>query len=385
MWLLDTKGSHFYQIALVMLICCSDSSLPEERKPGNCTSTKIKTSSNTTNQRNANCSNETKSTNGSKINKSGLHDEYYMMLGPNMAVTLLGMICNFLLILLITIDPLNILRRGAWFTILNLSIADFLACLDHFVKSYHFYIRDLKTLFKMNSELEFFWMLSVGASFMLLTFLTLQVYSIIKYPMKSRYIVTRHKVALSCLFIWVLAIGLGFSEISYLWTDKSLYIYIGGIAVLELATIIQVLLKILIIYEILGSGCEGMCSETQNERQKDIAKTVMMLNVILIVTAFPYFVAKQIELGERVVGTETSSFLRKFPYLYEPVALLNFVANPILYSLRLQDYRQSLIALFTFKCKYRHRSQSISSQRTLASKPSISLQEKRTSTETTKV
>lgn len=307
------------------------------------------------------------------------------MIPTILGVTFVGMFCNFLLTLIITIDPLKILRRGAWFTILNLSIADFIACLDQFIRSYLHHVDDMKTLKTILHQIQFFWMFAVGASFMLLTFLTFQVYAIIKYPMKSRYMMTRHKVALACLIIWILAIGMGLSEIAYLWTEKPLNVYIGNIAVLELATVIQVVLKILIVVEILGSRCEGVNSETQNEKQKEVAKTVMILNVILIVTAFPYFVAKQIEYRERIVGTGTSSILTKFSYYYEPVAFLNFVANPIMYSLRLQDYRQSMIALFTFKCKHRHRNSSQSSQRTNASKPSISLHENRMGMETTKV
>jgi hypothetical protein len=142
-----------------------------------------------------------------------------------------------------------------------------------------------------------------------------------------------------------------------------LYIYIGNIAVLELAVAIQVVLKIFIAVEILSSRHSILNVETLNQKQQDVAKTVMILNAILIVTAFPYFLAKQIEYVERLGDSNSRSLLQKFAYYYEPVALLNFVLNAILYSLRLQDYRRSLLALFKCKCKRHHRSNSTSQQR----------------------
>ncbi|CAB4035110.1 adenosine receptor A1-like [Paramuricea clavata] len=282
-----------------------------------------------------------------------------------MTVASIGVLCNSILIIVIVVDPLKILRRGAWITILNLALADFIACAGLFFELLFYQIEDAETLFLVINKVIFFRMFGQSASFLLLTLLTVEIYLIIKYPMKSRVMLTDKKAVLSCAFVWLLAIGLGLCEISYVWTDLFLYFYIGNIAVLELTVAIQVVLKIFIAVEILSSRHSILNVETLNEKQQDVAKTVMILNAILIVTAFPYFLAKQMEYVERLGGRDSNSrsLRQKFAYYYEPVALLNFVLNAILYSLRLQDYRRSLLVLFKCKCKRHRRSNSTSQQR----------------------
>ena len=204
-----------------------------------------------------------------------------------MTVDSIGMLCNLLLILVIIIDPLKILHRGAWMTILNLSIADFTACIVNFVLSLLSQINDLETLQRAATPISFFWMFASSASFMLLTLLTAQMYIIIKYPIRSKLALTRKNIVLACMTIWVLAVGLGLTDITHIWSDSPYYFYISNIAVLELAVAIQVLLKILIVVEIFTN--RESIRNAKNRKQNDVAKTVMMLNVILIVTAFPYF------------------------------------------------------------------------------------------------
>ena len=271
------------------------------------------------------------------------------------------MLCNLLLILVIIIDPLKILHRGAWITILNLSIADFSACIVNFALSLLNLINDQETLQRAATPITFFWMFASSASFMLLTLLTAQMYIIIKYPIRSKLALTRKNIVLACMTIWVLAVGLGLTDIIYIWSNSYLYSYIGNIAVLELAVAVQVVLKILIVVEILSN--RESIRNAKNRKQNDVAKTVMMLNVILIVTAFPYFLAKQIEYIERLKCSNSESLLSNFPYYYEPICLLNFVVNPVLYSLRMPDYRRSLIALLKLNRKRRHHRSNSDSER----------------------
>lgn len=186
---------------------------------------------------------------------------------------------------------------------------------------------------------------------MLLALLNIQVYVIIKYPIKSRLMINGKKVVASCLVVWVLATGMGFMNVSYIWlkNNRPYYTYIGYVACLEIAVFIQIVLKILITVQMLSSRHRALKGE--NQKQKQVAKTVMLLNLIQIFTALPYFLALQIEWAVQLQSSGDNSFLTNFSYYYEPVALLNFVLNPIMYSLRLNDYRRSAIALFTCDCK----------------------------------
>ena len=275
----------------------------------------------------------------------------------NVTVTAIGTLCNTLLILAIIVDPLGILRKGAWVTILNLAAADFLVCANAFCVRFLLMTEAPQVLNLPKQMMDghiFFEMFGMTASFMFLTLLTVQVYMIIKYPIKSRLILTKMKVVLASLVVWVLAMLFGLSKIAYVWFKKNvlLYLRIADFICLVLVVVIQSVVKVLIVVEILRSRRDAVNAETRNKKKKDLAKTVIILCVILIVAAFPYFLARQISYFYH--GVDDTIPKNLFSYYYEPVFHLNFVANPILYSLRLKDYRRSLLALFSCKCRKRH-------------------------------
>ena len=285
------------------------------------------------------------------------YDHYTIANFTSMTVCSIGMLCNLLLILVIIIDPLVILHRGAWITILNLSFADFLACGSQ-----------LMNLVALETETEnmildicnFLWMLGVGASFIFLGLLTIQIYVIIKFPVKSRIMLTSKRVLISSTIVWVIAVGMGVANIGHIWLKdlKVVLIYIANIAILEVIVVFQMVIKILIVFEILSSRRKLLKVEIQDRKQMQVAKTIIILNVILFVTAFPYFLAKQIEYLHRLGYISGHPLVQKGNVYYQPVALLNFISNPLLYSLRLGDYRRSSLALFKCRKRYFIRNQS---------------------------
>ena len=183
----------------------------------------------------------------------------------------------------------------------------------------------------------------------MLTFLTMQIFFITKYPMKSRYWLTTTKIILFEIGVCLFAVLLGLSSIAWLrnyhW-KKCLKIYIARIAILQVATVVQVILNIRVVTLIIRSGQNT--GNAQITKHKNIAKTVMILTLILFFTAFPYVLFKQLEYLARLeyIGGrgETAKLLSNISVVYTPIALLNFTSNPILYSLRLPDYRNTLLA-----------------------------------------
>ena len=110
---------------------------------------------------------------------------------------------------------------------------------------------------------------------------------------------------------------MGFSDIANIWikTIKALYIFIANIAVIEVVVVFQVVVKILIAVEFLSSRHKLLNGKPQlNSKQRDVAKAIIILNVILIVTAFPYFLAKQLEYFQRLGHLGCKPMLVIFPY-----------------------------------------------------------------------
>lgn len=265
-----------------------------------------------------------------------------------MTIDAIGTFLNTVLVFLIILDPLKILRKGAWITILNLAIADCISCVANFLDVgliSEFGVADSLTLRFVRFHLIF----GVSASFILLTLLSVETYIVTKYPIKARALITRRRTAMTCMVAWFLAVLAGLSNIAYVFTNNFrmlMKIYIAQIAVLELAVFIQVILKFFIIREIMISRQNSQQQQSQGNKHKEVAKTIITLNVILLVTALPYFVAKQLEFLWKLGLIIGDDLVWQFSNYYEPVAAINYLANPVLYALRLPNYRRTLCVLF---------------------------------------
>ncbi|XP_046859730.1 cannabinoid receptor 1-like isoform X3 [Xenia sp. Carnegie-2017] len=269
-----------------------------------------------------------------------------------MVISTVGVLTNGLLIVVIVKDPLNKLRRGPWITILSLSIADFTASLSQFMMVGLGRLFEVKPSEAVIYPVLFFWMFGAAGSFFHLTSLTWQTYMIAKYPIRSRQMLSTRKIYILCVTVWLIAIGMAFGELISIFAEKFdhvMYTYITLHAVLEIAVLLQIILKCFILKVVLQSRQDTKVNaEQHNTKHFEIVKTIIVLNVLLLVTAFPYFVAKQVEFIQRL-GKIQSELAGRFSYYYEPVAMVNFAVNPIVYALRLPDYRNSMKALFRKK------------------------------------
>ena len=259
---------------------------------------------------------------------------------------------NLLIIIVILMDPLKILRKGSWITIINLAAADLVVCVIGFFRRILRFVhgsRELRTMnyfFIMGTLLYF----AISASFMLLAFFSLQVYTITKFPFKAPHFWTRKRVALCCVGIWLLAILLGPSSISlFLNVDIDVWItwWTVQLVVWCITVIIQIVLKILTFWEIFKTRRNSGQSQSSIHRQ--VTTTVMIMVVIQMFTAVPYVVILQLHHD---VFSLNHHLLREIMTYCLPIAYLNFCVNPIIYFVRLPDFRLSLLSLSgCTKCK----------------------------------
>ena len=267
-----------------------------------------------------------------------------------MTVAVLGALLNSIDIIVMVIDPLKILRKGPWITILNLAIADLISCVFGFcLWGMPFFFPNFTKEANLYMNINyFFWSFGSSGSLLILTFFMVQIFAVTKFPLKSRHWFQTRKVVLVCIAIWLVSFPMGLSYLAHLYFPlmTALKIWIARIGLLQVAVVAQVILNIQVIVEIIRSG--NSVGNPRNSKHKTLAKTVIILTLISVFTAIPYFTFRQMQFCARLgfFGEDkTKAIINYLIYLYAPIAFLNFAVNPILYSLRLPDYRKTLLSI----------------------------------------
>ena len=185
--------------------------------------------------------------------------------------------------------------------------------------------------------------IAISASFMLLAFFSLQVYTVTKFPFKARHFWTRKRVVLCCVGIWLVAFSLLLNSVSLLFNvDFNVWDMWWTIQLVVwcIIVIIQIVLKILTCWEIFKTRRNS--GQLQSSKHRQITTTVMIMVVIQMFTAFPFVVILQ--LWHDVFSLNFDILMEIITH-YSPFACLNFCVNPIIYFLRLPDFRSSLLSL----------------------------------------
>ena len=186
---------------------------------------------------------------------------------------------------------------------------------------------------------NFLFELAICASFLLLAFFSLQVYTVTKFPFKAPHFWTSKKVLLCCVGIWLLAVQLSVEIIlnnAYLDT-----IWWKVLSVVWcLMAITQIVLKILTCWDVFKTRRSS--GQSQSSKHRQITTTVMILVVIQMFTALPFIVIQQLW---HEVFSLNYDLLMEITLYQSPFAWLNFCVNPVIYFLRLPHYRSSLFSL----------------------------------------
>lgn len=273
-------------------------------------------------------------------------------LTTTVAVSTIGVFTNGILIVLILVDPLHKLKRGPWITIFSLSMADLTVSFSQVTRGVFMFFKMYSSKIFISTN-TFFWTLACTGSLFHLVSLTIQTYIITKYPIRCLQMLSRKKTYIICATAWLVSLCFAISYLvagpTELKNGQFLFILIMAVSLLVIVVVFQVMLKCLIIKEVMQSRRKTLENGNQhNNNHLEIAKTIFILNIFALVTIFPYFLSLQLLLVfmHRKIDVE---LLDNFHFYYLPVAMVNFAVNPIVYALRLVDYRSSLKAVFKKK------------------------------------
>jgi hypothetical protein len=265
-------------------------------------------------------------------------------------VGVLGSVSNGILLVIFMINPLKTFSSTSTYFIKSLTVADFVTSSmsiiwgfdvipsQSFLRAYYF----------------IFWM-SIQVSFYLIFLMSIERYIAVHYPLKKQIIVTKQRtlasIAIVCSFAAVLA-GLMEMKTIRFYVRFSVFSLFDVIIVCVAIVYIRIVITLRkISREMRRSSLPNNTSQLTLDKireDRQLLIVVLVMLTILAVTVLPYTLASQVLLVDRLFYNDwviDKDFLKLFIKYYFPVEVLNFAVNPIIYAIRLPNYRKSLISL----------------------------------------
>lgn len=279
----------------------------------------------------------------------------------NVAVITTGIcsvLANSVLLYVIFKNPLKIFRTRMSYLMISLGTADLITGLNGIL----FGILD--PLGRYHRVLWCCFWISVLASVITVSIMSLERWSAILYPFKSGTIFTKRITIYICGGVWV------FSVIGAV----SVY-FLPIVIPFILCTLMEVLLFLVVILYITtfhyfkqtqrrtsavkeishttdkrqSSKTERRSSSRRMDTETQLLAVVLILVIILILTFIPYNLALQISYGcELFLGKTCDSVVLFAKYFY-PFKFLNFILNPFVYAWRLPQYRKAFSMIFCIR------------------------------------
>ena len=273
--------------------------------------------------------------------------EFTFNIIPLMIVVIMGAASNVLLLVAFIKDPLKCFRNSGTYLVMNLSVSDCLACL--FLP---FYLATMVELLKTDPQLieflEFWTFWVVASSFLSITSISIDRFLMVTYPIKHRILIKGKFVILWLAFIWIVSCLVSvFSQVYISLNDRKIT-HVFSVIVIVLSAVFYSstyykLKKQSRNLSLMNSN-ESRSQEIRILKEQRFLKTIIIIACVSVGCVVPSLVfylnynslsLPSDNLTSKVIGTATLFIL-----------YMNFTVNPLIYILRLPNYRKTFFLLY---------------------------------------
>ena len=268
---------------------------------------------------------------------------FYVFLVFHIVICILGVITNTLLLVAFLKDPLKCFRNSGTYLVINLSVSDCLTSLVTLV----FYITRRKS---SNPIVDFFIRWSTGVSFVSITSISIDRFWMISSPIEHRILMKGKVTVLWMAAIWIVNMLISFSLIIF---DVDTAIAIQGICTYNVILIIlSSVLHSSTYYKLkkqsrnmtLQNSAEGRAQEMRILKEKRFLKTIIIIACVAFICMVPNLL-----LLINYCLILLANYSQAFTIISKASAVIyqiNFAVNPVIYILRLPNYRKTFYLLY---------------------------------------
>ncbi len=260
---------------------------------------------------------------------------------PLTTICILGVVSNGLLLLAFFKDPLKCFRNSATHFVMNLSISDCLTCL---FALFSYITANYMTA--ENRKIILFLIVSFASvSLVSLTSISIDRFLMVAYPIKHR-ILMKGKVIVLCLaVIWIFGCSL-----SLLYDRQNkINIYSNGAINITLSVVIYAA-----TYHKLKKQSRNIAQQNSSESRAQeirILKEKKFLNTIIIIANVAFLCIVPFMVFSRINSNPSNLrgnilVIQIFTKIFLSFFHANFAVNPIIYVIRLPNYRKTFYLLY---------------------------------------
>lgn len=263
---------------------------------------------------------------------------------PISTVSFFGVASNILLLIAFLKDPLKCFRNSGTYLIINLSVSD---CLTSLCAPFSSYVPLIHLHTEFFTHFAVIWV--ANASFLSITSISIDRFLMVTLPIKHRIFVKGKVMAIWIAAIWILSCLISaFNFFFSFKKHKGVAVHIIGASLVALATVMYAFtyckLKKQSRNIALENSSESRAQEIRIHKEQKFLNTIIIIACIAFASLFPSLAFFQIYLSLGFASdSRVFTTCRK---ILTYVFFTNFAVNPIIYVVRLQNYRKTFYLLY---------------------------------------
>ena len=250
-------------------------------------------------------------------------------------ICIAGTILQVILLVCLVRDPLKCFRNSATYLVVNLAVCDLAVVLEILFGTFHSSNPWLRTI----SYTPFF------ASILTISSISADRYMMVAHPFKHRLMINGNKATFWIGVLWILSVSCPL----FLHLKASLTMFTKVKYAILAANIIFTLVMYILTFISLKRQAKSLRNENDRKTHKfrianeqRFTKTIILIALVAVLSLTPAtineFIKKQVFRENKEDSDVTCIFIT--------ILSINFSINPIIYFLRLKNYRKTFFLVF---------------------------------------
>jgi hypothetical protein len=259
---------------------------------------------------------------------------------PFFAIAVIGVASNVLLLVALGKDPLKCFRNSGTYFVMNLSVSDTLTCI-------------LAPFFQGKTNwhpyLDYAMACSSFASIISILSISIDRFFLIAFPLRHRLLVKGKLVVTWLAGVWIMSLILPITILFY-GLKKNLHFY--QYAFCKTVIILSVLIYASTYCKLkkqsrniaLQNSNESRAQELRIIKEKQFLRTIILIACITFFCTMPSLAFFQI--SDPLALNRKNFVVDVFQSIFLGLFMVNFAVNPIIYVIRLPNYRKTFRILY---------------------------------------